>query len=173
MDLSSSFGPLGWRKIISNQVGSVIITKDGQLIAPGVGNISDDAFSSLLRRNLITAAENSGDGVITNFILVLYAVKCIEVRLSESFGARIRIRLLRVAEALLWLVNHHESMIHTTFVKANIWAELKDIKLRVTGLVRSVVVPSSNSGVAADVADILVSPPFLKCHSRFAMQSNE
>lgn len=172
MDLSSSFGPLGWRKIISNQGGSVIITKDGQLIAPSI-ETTDDAFSSLLRRNLITAAENSGDGVITNFILVLYAVKCIEVRLSESFGARIRIRLLRVAEALLWLVNHHESIIRTTFVKANIWAELKDIKLRVTGLVRSVVVPSSNIGVAADVENILVSTPFLNCRSRFAMYSNE
>ena len=158
MSLSSSFGPLGWRKIISNQGGSTIITKDGQLIASSMDYSADGAFLSLLWKDLILAAERSGDGVITNSVLVLSAIKHMDDRLEEGFAARMRIRLLCVLEALQWIIGQHEATIRAAFVDRYVWVTVANLKPRLVGLVRSVVVPSSNGGVATDVVEILVSP---------------
>jgi len=156
MSLSSSFGPLGWRKIVSNEGGSTIITKDGQLIASSMDCNADGALVSLLWKDVILAAEKSGDGVITNSMMVVYAVNYMDGRLSASFGSRIRIRLLRVVEALHWVTCQHEATIRSALIDINVWATIVDIESRVVGLVQSIAVPSSNSGVATDVADILV-----------------
>ncbi len=156
MSLSSSFGPLGWRKIVSNQGGSTIITKDGQLIASSMDCSADGAIVSLLRKDVILAAEKSGDGVIASSMMVLYAVNNIDIRLSARFDSRIRIRLLRVVEALIWVTSQHEATIRSALIERSIWDTIADNESRVVGLVQSIVAPSSNSGVATDVAEILV-----------------
>lgn len=163
MDLRSSFGPLGWRKIISNQGGSVIITKDGQLIASSIDTTADSTVLPFLWRNLIVAAESCGDGIITNSILVLGALKGIEVCLLTDYAAKDRIRTLRVIEALLWVANQYEVTIRKALVKANIWTDVSDAKSRLVDIVRSVTVPSSNAAVAQDVIAILVGAIHYTC----------
>jgi len=156
MDLSSSFGPLGTRKIISNDSGSVIITKDGQIIANSVVFASGSPFLELIRKDLVAGAEKSGDGVIVASMLVLHALKSIDERLVASYNSRARIRLLRVSEVLWSVVSEHQTGIVAALVGAGLWTRVSDRKDRIVNIVRSVVTPSSNSSVAADVVDILV-----------------
>lgn len=157
MDLYSSFGPLGRRKIISNDSGSIVITKDGQLIASSIGFPSESPFPKLIMKDLVAGAESSGDGVITASMLVFYTLKCIDERLAASYNSRARTRLLRVSEVLWSVMSQHQTRIVAAMEEAGLWIRAGDKTNKIANIIRNIVTPSSNSSVAADVVDILVS----------------
>lgn len=157
LNLESTFGPFGKRKVVTNETGGVVITRDGQSVVPHCLRWVGNDFLKFLCMESVKMSSRSGDGLLTLIMIANYFLgKISESYEVSTFSMPSRIRSLRSIEAIRATAERFKSYIFDHLVLYGIWKQEIPYAERIRMLCSSVVVPSANKEIYNKISFIMV-----------------
>lgn len=158
MNIDSSFGPLGKSKVLSNATGSIILTKDSQLIIPCCLDLIDNKFLYHQCHQLIKQALVRGDGLHSSMIITNQLITYVneQLNINERFKEQWRIRLLHALEIVICTMKELEYEITEYLVDHNIWYQERNVISWFQNICLHTLVPSCNIPIANSIVTIMV-----------------
>lgn len=157
IDIEGILGPLGKLKVVTNETGGVVITRDGHVIVPHCIHGLHGDLTKFIFKQCITSSFARGDGMLALLLVASHVTSA----LLESVNLHCqpmqsRIRHLRAIEALMRITKFEVTNITTYLVAAGIWRLETDSRRRIHTLCGSMVVPAANVDVCERVISIMV-----------------
>ena len=160
MNIDSSFGPLGKSKVISNATGSIIITKDSQLIIQScIDELIDNKYLYHQYHNLIKQAIIRGDGLHSSMVITNQLVRKVEEQLHShgvGFQDQWRIKLLHSLEIIMITIKELEFDITEFLIHQNIWYQERNMLSWFQNICYHTIIPSCNIPIAKSIVIIMV-----------------
>jgi hypothetical protein len=155
--VSSSYGPFGRSKILLAHAGVVLVTKDCNQLLQYTSNT--DSLSKLLLSIVKKHTDVYGDGGMTLALLMSSCISTFDSVLSkqENHVMRYRLKTLHSVETILSLLHKNKDRIQHHLVDSGLWV-MSDINMKSMCLVcNHILHPTSNSQVAHNISNIMVS----------------
>lgn len=158
MNIDSSFGPLGKSKILINATGSILITKDSQLLLPQYVKFVENPFVQFSVTQNTIQGSNRGDGLLTSTVISCHVLQVLEAESNvQRCGTdRKMILLLRALQAVKSSMLFLKEDVTRFLVRSAIWHKELSIRLFLSRICLNAVFPASNASVAQVVIKILV-----------------
>jgi len=171
LSIDSTFGPLGKCKVVDNEVGSILITKDSHLLLPlflasalsnsnSSGQLISDGNTVLyhLYSELIKTCSHMGDGLHANMIITNSFVSGVLRSLVSTpfFRTQRRIRLLHSVEAIQHVFEEYGNEITTYMISCNAWHREDSISKWFQNICSQIALPSSNAMMTNSVLRMMV-----------------
>jgi hypothetical protein len=152
-NMESLYGPFCKSAIIINDVGSIIFTKDSQVLSQQFKGGSEDTYSRFASSLALQGALRRGDGYARTIILQNSIISQLKTNTACQYQDIVQYNF--AWEAILWALRALQVEVSMILVQNNVWWT-ENITSILKELCFSVAYPSSSLEIATSIAELVV-----------------
>jgi TCP-1/cpn60 chaperonin family len=153
-EISSSFGPFGSSKIVTDGSSKIIVTRDGRQILEHL-ELPNDVFSKLIIRVCERFADTFGDGCSTLLLISEHIVHSVHIMYPDLQVQHYsqRVKLLRALNVLISCFQSSHLDIQSHLISCGACTVVSSFKVLASGVWKNVLAPA----ISQDATDTLIS----------------